>query len=69
MTWSRPEMACTPASAIAAGMVQGPAPRDAEGRARDGVQAATVAASGYGAGHGPLDHAVTVDVSRIGWPG
>lgn len=62
-------MACTPASAIAVGMAQGPAPRDAEGRARDDVQAAIGAAPGYGGGHGPLDHAVTVDVSRIGWPG
>ena len=50
-------------------LAQGMAPRDAVGRARDYVQAAIATAPGYGAGHGPLDHAVTVDVSRIGWPG
>ena len=60
---------CTLASAVAAGLAQGMAPRDAVERARDYVQAAIAAAPGYGAGHGPLDHGVTVDVSRIGWPG
>ena len=60
---------CTLASAVAAGVAQGMALRDAVGRARDYVQAAIAAAPGFGAGHGPLDHVVTVDVSRIGWPG
>ena len=60
---------CTLASAVAAGLAQGMALRDAVGRARDYVQAAIAAAPGYGAGHGPLDHAVTVDVARIGAAG
>ena len=39
---------------------------DAVARARAYVMAAIAAAPGYGGGHGPLDHAVTVDTSRIG---
>ena len=60
---------CTLASAVAVGLVQGMALRDAVGRARDYVQAAIATAPGYGAGRGPLDHAVTWDVSRITSPG
>lgn len=58
---------CTLASALAAGLAQGMALRDAVARARAYVRAAIAAAPGYGAGHGPLDHAVTVDVARV-WP-
>ena len=57
---------CTLASAVAAGLAQGMALADAVARARAYVMAAIAAAPGYGGGHGPLDHAVTVDTSRIG---
>ncbi len=56
---------CTLASALAAGLAQGMSLRDAVLRARAYVRAAIAAAPGYGAGHGPLDHAVTVDPSRL----
>ena len=59
---------CTLASAIAAGLAQGMALGPAVRRARAYVQAAIAAAPGFGAGHGPLDHGVTVDLSRLtGW--
>ncbi len=51
---------CTTASAVAAGLAQGMTLRDAVIRARAYVQAAIAAAPGFGQGHGPLDHAVTV---------
>lgn len=57
---------CTTASAVAAGLAQGMGLRDAVIRARAYVRAAIAGAPGFGAGHGPLDHAVTVDVSRLG---
>jgi hydroxymethylpyrimidine/phosphomethylpyrimidine kinase len=47
---------CTLASAIAAGLSQGMPLELAVRRARDYVQAAIMAAPGFGAGHGPLDH-------------
>ena len=56
---------CTTASAVAAGLAQGLSLRDAVVRARAYVRAAILAAPGYGAGHGPLDHGVTVDPSRL----
>lgn len=56
---------CTLASAVAAGLAQGLALEPAVRRARAYVRAAILAAPGYGAGHGPLDHAVTVDASRL----
>ena len=56
---------CTTASAVAAGLAQGLSPRDAVIRARNYVRAAIAAAPGYGAGHGPLDHGVTVDLGRL----
>jgi hydroxymethylpyrimidine/phosphomethylpyrimidine kinase len=56
---------CTLASAIAAGLAQGMALADAVARARAYVQAAIRRAPGYGKGHGPLDHGVTVDPSLI----
>ncbi|WP_426958123.1 bifunctional hydroxymethylpyrimidine kinase/phosphomethylpyrimidine kinase [Muricoccus radiodurans] len=56
---------CTLASAIAAGLAQGMTLRDAVLRARAYVAAAIRNAPGYGKGHGPLDHAVTLDPSRL----
>jgi hydroxymethylpyrimidine/phosphomethylpyrimidine kinase len=50
---------CTLASAIAAGLAQGMTLREAVVRARRYVRAAITAAPGFGAGHGPLNHAVT----------
>jgi hydroxymethylpyrimidine/phosphomethylpyrimidine kinase len=51
---------CTLASAVAAGLAQGMALSDAVRRAHGYVQAAIAAAPGFGRGHGPLNHAVTV---------
>lgn len=48
---------CTLASAIATGLAQGLALADAVARARDYVAEAIRHAPGFGAGHGPLDHA------------
>ena len=56
---------CTLASAIAAGLAQGMALPAAVDRARRYVHRAIATAPGYGGGHGPLDHANTVDVSRL----
>ncbi len=56
---------CTLASAIAAGLAQGMSLRDAVARARAYVHAALAAAPGFGRGHGPLDHAVTLDPARL----
>ena len=56
---------CTLASAIAAGLAQGMALSDAVARARLYVRQAIAAAPGYGRGHGPLDHGVTFDPSRL----
>jgi hydroxymethylpyrimidine/phosphomethylpyrimidine kinase len=56
---------CTLASGIAAGLAQGLALEAAVRRARAYVQAAIIAAPGFGLGHGPLDHGVTVDPVRI----
>jgi hydroxymethylpyrimidine/phosphomethylpyrimidine kinase len=52
---------CTLASAVAAGLAQGLSLRDSVIRARAYVRAAIASAPGYGAGHGPLNHAVTCD--------
>ena len=52
---------CTLASSLAAGLAQGMALEAAVVRARNYVLAAIRSAPGYGHGHGPLDHAVTVD--------
>jgi hydroxymethylpyrimidine/phosphomethylpyrimidine kinase len=48
---------CTLASAIATGIAQGLAPRAAIERAHAYVQQAIRTAPGFGAGHGPLNHA------------
>jgi hydroxymethylpyrimidine/phosphomethylpyrimidine kinase len=56
---------CTTASALAAGLAQGMSVRDAVCRARAYVRAAIASAPGFGAGHGPLNHAVTFDPSRL----
>lgn len=57
---------CTLASAIAVGLAQGLELEPAVRRARAYVRAAILRAPGFGAGHGPLDHGVTVDTSRLG---
>jgi hydroxymethylpyrimidine/phosphomethylpyrimidine kinase len=59
---------CTTASAVAAGLAQGLSLRDAVIRARLYVRAAIGSAPGFGQGHGPLDHGVTV-VIPAAWPG
>ena len=51
---------CTLASAVAAGLAQKMSLRDAVARARAYVRDAIASAPGYGQGHGPLNHAVTV---------
>jgi len=51
---------CTLASAIAAGLAQKLSLSDAVGRARSYVRRAIETAPGLGRGHGPLNHAVTV---------
>jgi hydroxymethylpyrimidine/phosphomethylpyrimidine kinase len=56
---------CTLASALACGLAQGMALREAVIRARAYVRAAMLAAPGFGQGHGPLGHGVTVDPARI----
>jgi hydroxymethylpyrimidine/phosphomethylpyrimidine kinase len=56
---------CTTASAVATGLAQGMSLRDAVFRARAFVRAAIASAPGLGSGHGPLNHAVTVDVGRL----
>jgi hydroxymethylpyrimidine/phosphomethylpyrimidine kinase len=57
---------CTLASAIAAGLAQKLAMRDAVARARAYVRRAIETAPGYGRGHGPLNHAVTVAPEQAG---
>ena len=66
--WSRttPAERASYLSAIAAGLAQKMRLEDAVARARAYVQAAIRNAPGYGKGHGPLDHAVTVDPGLIG---
>lgn len=51
---------CTLASAIATGLAQGMGLVDAVTRARRYLRSAIEAAPGYGAGHGPVNHGVTV---------
>ena len=53
---------CTLASATAAGLAQKMGLRDAVARARSYVRRAIESAPGFGRGHGPLNHAVTVRV-------
>jgi hydroxymethylpyrimidine/phosphomethylpyrimidine kinase len=57
---------CTLASAVAAGLAQGLGLRASVLRARIYVLAAIAGAPGFGRGHGPMNHAVTVDVGRLG---
>jgi hydroxymethylpyrimidine/phosphomethylpyrimidine kinase len=56
---------CTTASGMAAGLAQGLSLRDAVIRARRYVRAALATAPGFGGGHGPLNHAVTMDPHRL----
>lgn len=58
---------CTMASAIATGLAQGLAVTAAVARARHYVQLAIVTAPGLGHGHGPLNHAHTVQPFED-WP-
>lgn len=58
---------CTLASAIATGLGQGMPLLDAVRRGIAYVHAAILAAPGFGAGHGPLGHGITVDPSRLAW--
>jgi hydroxymethylpyrimidine/phosphomethylpyrimidine kinase len=51
---------CTLASATAAGLAQKMPLREAVARARTYVRRAIETAPGYGRGHGPLNHAVTI---------
>lgn len=57
---------CTLAAAVAAGLAQGVALGDAVLRAQSYVRAAILSAPGFGAGHGPLNHAVGLDVAYFG---
>jgi len=57
---------CTLASAVAAGLALGMGLRAAVERARAYVRLALAAAPGFGVGHGPMNHAVTVDLTRLG---
>ncbi|PZW43663.1 hydroxymethylpyrimidine/phosphomethylpyrimidine kinase [Humitalea rosea] len=56
---------CTLASAVAAGLAQGMPLRAAVIRARAYVLAAIAAAPGFGGGHGPLDHTITMDPGSL----
>ncbi len=58
---------CTLASAIATGLAQGMPLLDAVRRGIAYVHAAIVAAPGFGGGHGPLGHGITVDPGRLAW--
>ncbi|AXY22233.1 MULTISPECIES: bifunctional hydroxymethylpyrimidine kinase/phosphomethylpyrimidine kinase [Komagataeibacter] len=58
---------CTLASAIATGLGQGMTLRDAVMRARAYVREAILAAPGYGAGAGPLNHAVGIGHQNINY--
>jgi hydroxymethylpyrimidine/phosphomethylpyrimidine kinase len=58
---------CTLASAVATGLGQGMPLSDAVRRGVAYVHAAILAAPGFGGGHGPLGHGVTVDVTRLAW--
>ncbi len=58
---------CTLASAVAAGLAQGMTLSDAVRRGVAYVHAAILAVPGFGAGHGPLGHGVTVDPARLAW--
>jgi hydroxymethylpyrimidine/phosphomethylpyrimidine kinase len=56
---------CTLASAIAVGLAQGMDLAGSIRRAHAYVQAAIRSAPGLGGGHGPLNHAVTLDPARL----
>jgi hydroxymethylpyrimidine/phosphomethylpyrimidine kinase len=52
---------CTLASAVATGLAQGLGLKEALARAREYVRRALKSAPGYGSGHGPLNHAHTLE--------
>ena len=60
---------CTLASAISVGIAQGLTIRDAVVRALGYVRKAIETAPGFGAGHGPLNHAHTVELDPDGVDG
>jgi hydroxymethylpyrimidine/phosphomethylpyrimidine kinase len=57
---------CTLASAVAAGLAQGLRLSEAVVRGRRYVRCAILSAPGLGQGHGPLNHAVTVNPLLLG---
>ena len=59
---------CTLASAVAAGLAQGMPLHDAVRRGAAYVHAAILAAPGFGAGHGPLGHGITIAPGQLAWP-
>ena len=56
---------CTLASGIATGLAQGMDLYRAVSRARSYLSAAITTAPGFGSGHGPINHTVTVDLTKI----
>ena len=56
---------CTLASAVATGLAQGMSLADSVARGRAFVRAAIAAAPGFGGGHGPLGHHVTLSAQAI----
>ncbi len=56
---------CTLASAVATGLAQGMSLPDSVLRGRNFVRAAIAAAPGFGGGHGPLGHHITLSAEAI----
>ena len=56
---------CTLASAVATGLAQGMNLAESVARGRAFVRAAMAGAPGFGAGHGPMDHSVTISDEKI----
>lgn len=56
---------CTMSSAIATSLAQGLALEASVRRARDYLQAAIATAPGLGAGHGPVNHLVSIEAVRL----
>ena len=56
---------CTLASAVATGLAQGMNLAESVARGRVFVRAAMAGAPGFGAGHGPMDHSVTISDEKI----
>ena len=56
---------CTMSSAIATSLAQGLDLEASVRRARDYLQAAIATAPGLGAGHGPVNHLVSIEAVRL----